>query len=472
MAPAYSESPFEACVRPGAIFADKYRVEREIGRGGMGVVVAALHLELHTKVALKVMLPELARDERLVERFLREARATARLASEHVARVVDVGRHPIGSPYLVMELLEGEDLSAFVRRGGLSVGMATGLLLQACEGLSHAHAAGLVHRDLKPENLFVTRLRDGAHCVKVLDFGIAKDATAASQVTQTTDTFGSPHYMSPEQMKASRNVDARADIWALGVVAFELYSGELPFQANTVLELASTILTEPPRSLSSLRPDLPAPIVAIVMQCLDRRVDARPQTVMDVAAALSPYASGASDASGPHAVRQPSRAESRTESRGPEPHAPTLALTPVPGPPEAAQETRLKVFAIGALVASGLVLAAVLLVRSRAGSTGAGAVPERTSIPLLTSATPASASTPIAVPSVPTASAQTDPAHTSASDTRPTDSTAPHLVPLASASVKPTTGRPQASGNKPSPSSPTAAPPTSARPEHLDRHGD
>ena len=272
---------------PGAIF-DKYRVEAELGRGGMGVVFAAMHIDLHRKVALKALLPEHVSDDTVVERFMREGRAAAKLSSEHVAKVLDVGRHAAGFPFLVMEYLEGTDLAKVLEREGpLPLGRAVPLLLQVLEGLAEAHAVGLVHRDLKPENLFVTRRKDGSPCVKVLDFGIAKELGETSAMTGTNDTFGSPHYMSPEQLRSSRGVDVRADIWAMGVVTFQLLSDRYPFDAESVFLLASAILSDAPLPLSQFRPDLPKSLDGLVARCLSKRPDDRPHNVAELAAGLA-----------------------------------------------------------------------------------------------------------------------------------------------------------------------------------------
>ncbi|HTB76104.1 MAG TPA: serine/threonine-protein kinase [Polyangiaceae bacterium] len=212
-----------AGVRQGDILARKYRVERVLGAGGMGVVVAACHLQLHQKVAIKFLLPEALSNAEAVERFAREARAAVKITSEHVARVIDVGTLDTGAPYMVMEFLEGHDLAQWVRlRGSLLLEQAVDFVLQACEALAEAHALGIVHRDLKPANLFIVRGADALHAVKVLDFGISKAAGLEVALTRTAAVMGSPLYMSPEQMAASRNVDARTNIWAMGIVLYEL----------------------------------------------------------------------------------------------------------------------------------------------------------------------------------------------------------------------------------------------------------
>jgi len=198
----------------GAVLAGRYRVERVLGQGGMGVVVKAMHLQLHQPVAMKFLLPEVLGNQQVVQRFLREAQAAVRLKSEHVARVIDVGSLESGAPYMVLEYLEGSDLSNFPR-SQLSIGGVVDLVLQACEALAEAHSLGIVHRDIKPANFFITRGSDGTPMLKVLDFGISKSPVAGSNLTATQSVMGTPAYMSPEQMRSSRDVDHRTDIWAL-----------------------------------------------------------------------------------------------------------------------------------------------------------------------------------------------------------------------------------------------------------------
>ena len=208
-------------IEPGQILAGKFQIERVLGRGGMGVVVAAQHLQLGQLVALKFLLPEALRNPEVTERFLREARAAVRLKSEHVGRVIDVGTLDDGAPYLVMEYLEGQDLDSFrEEHERLPVAQVVSFVLQASEAIAEAHSIGIIHRDLKPANLFLTVRADGSPTVKVLDFGIAK-ATEGSEdfsLTKTATVMGSPAYMSPEQLRSARDVDARSDIWAIGVI--------------------------------------------------------------------------------------------------------------------------------------------------------------------------------------------------------------------------------------------------------------
>ncbi|HTJ43297.1 MAG TPA: serine/threonine-protein kinase [Kofleriaceae bacterium] len=277
-------------VTPGQVLAGKFQVERVLGQGGMGVVVSAYHLVLGQRVALKFLLPEAMQHPEAVERFLREARAAVRLKSEHVGRVIDVGTLDNGAPYIVMEFLEGGDLSQFVQRNGsLPVAAAVDFLLQACEAIAEAHALGIVHRDLKPANLFITRNPDGSPLVKVLDFGISKAATTDQDfsLTRTSAVMGSPGYMSPEQLRSTRDVDARSDIWALGVILYELTSGRQPFVADSITELALKVAMDPLPPLYA--PQLPPGFSEVVSRCLEKDAGRRYQNVAELAVALAPF---------------------------------------------------------------------------------------------------------------------------------------------------------------------------------------
>ncbi len=283
--------PNFAIPSPGDVIATKYVVERVLGVGGMGVVVAARHLQLGQRVAVKFMLAEALGASGAVARFMREARASVSLSSEHVAKVLDVGVLESGAPYMVMEYLDGIDLSEVLRRSGpMGISDAVGAVLQACEGVAEAHTRGIVHRDLKPANLFVARRIDGTPLVKVLDFGISKvNDTTSPSLTSTGSVMGSPLYMSPEQVRSAKNVDARSDIWSLGVILYELLAGAQPFVGETVGETFAKILSDPLPPLASQRPDVPAGLAAIVASCLERDLTKRTQSVADLATALLPF---------------------------------------------------------------------------------------------------------------------------------------------------------------------------------------
>ena len=283
-------------VQIGEVLAGKYRVERILGAGGMGVVVAATHVDLHELRAIKFLLLDASGKPAMVERFLREARASVRLKSEHVARVHDTGRLESGAPYMVMEYLAGLDLRALLDRSGPPpVVDAVTYVLQAIEGVAEAHAAGIVHRDLKPANLFLTTGADGSPCVKVLDFGISKLTGPAGveglAMTKTTAALGTPYYMSPEQMKSSRDVDTRTDIWAFGVILFEMLTGAVPFQGESITELCARVLQEQPPPPSAYRAGLPPALDAIVLRCLEKDAMRRYANVAELAAALLPFGS-------------------------------------------------------------------------------------------------------------------------------------------------------------------------------------
>ena len=278
-------------IRQGDVLGGKYRVERVIGQGGMGVVVAARHTELRQRVALKLIPADQLHDKELVERFMREARAAARLKSEHSVKVIDVGKRTNGSPYIVMELLEGSDLGQIVERSPLPVPDAVDYILQVCEAVAEAHALGIVHRDLKPRNLFLTARVHGKPHVKVLDFGLAKRVDMQDvTLTATTAIIGSPQYMSPEQLKASRNVDYRTDIWSLGVCIYELVSGRVPFDSDAVPVLCAMVLKDDPTPLPSIRPDVPPGLWHVIQTCLRKEPSERYSNVAELAEALEPYA--------------------------------------------------------------------------------------------------------------------------------------------------------------------------------------
>jgi eukaryotic-like serine/threonine-protein kinase len=279
-------------VREGDVLAGKYRVERVLGEGGMGVVLAAQHLQLETRVAIKLLLPELLASPEAVSRFVREARAAARITNEHVVRVTDVGTLESGAPYMVMEYLDGVDLASALKADGpMSIKQAVELLLEACEALAEAHALGIVHRDLKPANLFWVNRSDGQRILKVLDFGISKllHAPLTGMNTKTSALLGTPHYMSPEQMTSSRTVDARTDIWALGIILYQLLVNEVPFGGDTLPAVCISVATDPPPPIRSRRPDVSPALEAVILRCLQKDPNQRFASVGDFALALARF---------------------------------------------------------------------------------------------------------------------------------------------------------------------------------------
>ncbi len=285
-----------APVREGELLDDKYRVEKVLGQGGIGIVVAARHVQLDRRVALKFLLPEILANAEIVARFSREARAAAKLKSEHVTQVLDVGKLSSGAPYMVMEYLEGCDLSRLLRsKGRLAVEEAVTFVLQACGAIAEAHAAGIVHRDLKPANLFLTTTTDGSPRIKVLDFGISKstiamESLAAVSLTSSSAVIGTPLYMSPEQMQSARGVDGRADLWSLGAILYELIAGGPPFMANSLPQLCIAVMQEEPRPLSQVRSNVPQGLSDVVARCLTKERSSRFATVVEFAQALAPFA--------------------------------------------------------------------------------------------------------------------------------------------------------------------------------------
>lgn len=280
----------------GDVVAGKYRVEGTLGSGGMGVVLSARHVTLGQAVAIKVLGVQDGQTQAEARaRLLREARAAAALTSEHVVRIHDIGEDASGRPFIVMERLEGMDLADVLRwRGPLPVDVVAGLLCQACRALVEAHHAGIVHRDLKPSNLFVSKRSDGSAHVKVLDFGVAKSSAPADVQPETLTgsrmTLGSPAYMSPEQVRDPRQVDARADLWAIGVIAYELLTGKQAFQGNTLPGVCAAIVADAPTPPSVVRPGIPAALEQIVLRCLEKDKNARFQSAQEIALALEPFA--------------------------------------------------------------------------------------------------------------------------------------------------------------------------------------
>ena len=283
--------------KTGDLLLGKYLLEKRLGEGGMGVVYTARHELLDQRVAVKLIRPSYAVQADAVRRFINEARAAARIESAHVARVLDVGMLDDGLPYMVLEYLDGVDLAeALAQRGPLPVADVADYMLQAIEAIAHAHALGIIHRDLKPSNIFLARRSDGTSLVKVLDFGISKimgeASGSAGSITETNTVLGSPCYMSPEQLRDAKSVDQRADLWALGVVAYELLTGQLPFHGDTVVKLFLAIQESEPERVRKWRPDVSEELEAIILRCLRRAPDERFASVTELGSALAPFGSG------------------------------------------------------------------------------------------------------------------------------------------------------------------------------------
>jgi serine/threonine-protein kinase len=289
--PALQDEPAKTAdtqFREGDVLLAKYRVERVLGQGGMGIVLSVRHMELEELFAMKLLLPQALDNPKAASRFLREARAAARLKGEHAVKVFDVGRLDGDAPYIVMEYLQGSDLKELlVAQGPLPVEEVITYLLQVCEALAEAHGMGIIHRDLKPSNLFLIQRPNGSACVKVIDFGISKVVTQeGGDLTSSGAMVGSPLYMSPEQMMHSKNLDARSDIWAMGVVLYELVTGKVPFEGETFTQIVGRVLNHEPLLPSQVHPDLPEWVDAVVMRCLRKKPEERFQRIDELAAAL------------------------------------------------------------------------------------------------------------------------------------------------------------------------------------------
>jgi eukaryotic-like serine/threonine-protein kinase len=305
-------------IAQGQIIAERYLVGEVLGGGGMGVVCAGTHVLLGTPVAIKLIHPELKDDHEAMQRFVNEARATAALKGEHIARVFDVGLLPSGEPFLVMEQLEGLSLDDYLRgRGPVGQAEAIAIALQVCEGLAEAHAAGLVHRDIKPANLFLARRPDGQSSVKILDFGIAKQPVRTDDpgLTNPGKSLGSPWYMSPEQMVNPAGVDQRGDVWSIGVLLFELLTSRVPFDGESVPQVCATVLTASPPRPSEIRADVAPELDAVVLRCLEKEPERRFASVSELAQALLPFAAG------PLTVAAPTVDDAATGHAAPEPAA-------------------------------------------------------------------------------------------------------------------------------------------------------
>lgn len=412
-------------VAVGDVLADKYRVVRVLGRGGMGTVVAATHLELRELRAIKLLHADLAVNAEMTERLMREARVASRLQSPHVARIFDAGRLPDGRPFIVMEHLEGQDLSALRKLGRRpSIEEAALHVVQACDALAEAHGMGLVHRDIKLANLMLVP-GPGTPSIKVLDFGVAKIAGETEALTQNGQILGTPRYMAPEQMRGAHGVDGRADLWSLGVVLYVLLTDAYPHDASDALTFLTrvVVLGEPPRPPSDHRSDLPEGLEAIVLRCLERQPERRPASALDLAQALAPFA-------GVEGRRAVARLEARLRG-GPAPSLPSsisAAFSTSPGRATAvtgsAPRDRRRWSAAIALAAAALGVSAFLVGRGDRAVTVSAAAGARPAA----SPDPPAATSPPAAPVEPqpetSASSSTPPAEPS-----PSSAAKPRLAP-------------------------------------------
>ncbi|MBN1652722.1 MAG: protein kinase [Deltaproteobacteria bacterium] len=279
----------------GTVLQDRYRIVSRLGEGGMSVVYVVEHTLIGRRLALKVLDPSLANNANAISRFYREARAAAAIDDEQIVEVVDVGKLDNGSPYMLMELLNGRDLRKELEATGpMTIERAVAIAIHCCRALGKAHRKGVVHRDIKPENVFITQRSDGSELIKILDFGVSKMVESGTDLkngslTRTGTAIGTPHYMSPEQINGTRDIDPRADIYAMGVVLFEMLANRIPFEATNYPLLVMKIMNEQPPSLMGLRSDIPPELDQVVQRALSRKRDARFSSMADFAEALAPF---------------------------------------------------------------------------------------------------------------------------------------------------------------------------------------
>jgi len=466
-------------VQVGGILAGKYRIDRVLGKGGMGVVVQAMHLQLGQSVAVKFLLPEVLHNRDVVQRFLREAQAAVRLRSEHVARVIDVGTLETGAPYMVLEYLDGNDL-AHVPPTHLNPGVIVDLMLQACEALAEAHSLGIVHRDIKPANFFITRRPDGSPLLKILDFGISKAPVAHdSGLTGTQVVMGTPAYMSPEQMKSARDVDHRSDIWSVGIVLYQLLEGAAPFEAETFTSLCIKVATE---ALRPMTKKLPAGLTQVVYRCLEKDPARRFADVHQLARALAPFArsqtqaaislertahvfrgggrGGGADATMPATMAETAAPAVPTTLGG---SAIAIATQPTPGP------RKLWPFAIGGTVVLGGIVTFAIVASS--GGAAPTAAPTPAAAPTTTAPTapptpapsPTAATAPTATATAPTGATMppavaTTPAPPPAATPAPTEKPAP-VAATTTKPPRPSTKKPKATAQATKPTTTESAKP-------------
>jgi len=420
--------------RAGAILCGKYRVDRVVAEGGLGIVLAATHVQIGQRVAIKYLKPSAAAQKAVVDRFLREAQLASQIRSDHVVRVHDVGTLEDGGPYIVMEYLEGVDLGRVLEGGPLLVRTAIDYVLQACDALAEAHAVGIVHRDLKPGNLFLAKRAAGSSIVKIIDFGISKMAPSRSpsgtweHVTTAGEIFGTPVYMSPEQLRSATSVDQRADVWALGIVLHELLTGTMPFGGASVPQLCTSILSDPPVRLTSGRPDAPPELEAVILRCLEKDRDRRYRNVAELAQELAPFAPETATARVEHIKRV--IVEGGSSVRPPSPSRVSLDLMAVAqgsAPPQATGRprwSRAMILATAASMAVAVALGLSLILASKGSGSPRGTGSASASTTATTAATP-----PIAAASASEAPAPVAPPAASDNATSVTSATAPRPPP-------------------------------------------
>jgi len=416
--------------RSGEHLANRYLLQRRLGSGGMGSVYEAEQLATGRKVAVKLLHPELARDEEMVARFQREARAAAALESEHVAAVLDLGEAQDGTPFLAMELLHGETLrSLLTREGQLPLVRVARLVTQACHALAEAHACGVVHRDLKPENLFLTRRSDGSDWAKVLDFGVAKLTATDAVSTRAGALLGTVLYMSPEQARGAKDVDARTDTYSLCAIAYEALSGRPPHEPGEQHAVVYRILHESFEPLATAAPGLPNEVCELVERGLSRQADSR--------LGLEELARGMARFAGvPRAAPAPSVETARSDAE-------VVSTSPTEGPPPPATRTSARTLGLVAFATLTVAVVAWSFSPTNAAPPSVAAAAPASAAPLQL---PAPIEAPSSAPEPPPPAAEPPPAATESARATPL---ARHRSPAASAipSVAPApSAAPSASG--------------------------
>ena len=341
-----------------AVILGKYRLEREVGRGGMGVVFLATHVALEQPVAIKIVLPALAENPIAIQRVLREARCAAQITGDHVVRVMDVGQLTTGEPFIVMDYVEGEDLARVLSRSErLPLLVAVHWVIEACVAIADAHARGIIHRDLKPGNLFLARLADGRELIKVLDFGISKQLGpgTVNPVTRAGDVLGSPNYMAPEQIRTPLLVDARADLWALGAILLELLTGARAFPGDSITAVYTRVLEGEPNLPGPEDAGLPGEMLGILRRCLAKDPNDRFQTVHELVEVLAPF----SPARSQPALRAIARRLASSATGG-APAASTAHLTEIEAVPSRSRSCAAPAFQMRGLLAAGALLGSAL----------------------------------------------------------------------------------------------------------------
>jgi len=360
----------------GRVIGGNFKVEAFMGAGGMGAVFRARQLSLDREVAVKILLAPLAMEREMLERFQREARAASNIGHPGIVQVIDMGYLPEGPPYMVMELLQGEDLRTKIsREGALSAHLAVPLMLQTCDALQAAHEKGIVHRDMKPDNLFLVYRGGAMPTIKILDFGLSKIKSADRKLTNTGTLLGTPNYMAPEQVRGSDEVDHRADIYAAGIILYEMLTGRIAYDGPSVQSVLVAIMTQDPPPPRALRPDIPPALETVILKAIARepanRYGSATQMAVDLAriatsmripisqmSLISMSASAGEGTAMQAAAPAPAPARAGTVpyiATPPTPPPVSAAALPAAGPRPAGKKRR------GGIIALGIVLGVILL---------------------------------------------------------------------------------------------------------------